>query len=103
MRALLLCGVLAGLLFVILARFSMALSFCVALAVAGGLVCRLNHLAEQVSSGGIKGSVFPDRRVLPGQLNPEGNPLAWFDIGDASGDGAATFYIDEIRFVASGP
>ncbi len=36
-------------------------------------------------------------------LNPEGKPIAWFDIGDASGDGAATFYLDEIRFVATGP
>jgi hypothetical protein len=36
-------------------------------------------------------------------LNPEGVPFAWFDIGDASGKGAATFYIDEIRLVAAGP
>lgn len=36
-------------------------------------------------------------------LNLEGKPVSWFDMGDASGVGAATFYIDEIRFVASGP
>ncbi|MBC8505835.1 MAG: VCBS repeat-containing protein [Anaerolineales bacterium] len=36
-------------------------------------------------------------------LNPEAKPFAWFDFGDASGNGAATFYIDEIRFVSSVP
>ena len=36
-------------------------------------------------------------------LNPKGKSIAWFDIGDASGNGASTFYIDEIRFVSPGP
>ncbi|MBC8505833.1 MAG: hypothetical protein ISR58_00075 [Anaerolineales bacterium] len=36
-------------------------------------------------------------------LNPDGGSMAWFDIGDASGNGASTFYIDEMRFVAVDP
>jgi hypothetical protein len=36
-------------------------------------------------------------------LNPEGEIFGWFDIGDASGGGSATFYVDEIYFVATGP
>ena len=35
-------------------------------------------------------------------LNPEGKAIGWFDFGDASGNGASTFYIDEIRFVGTG-
>jgi hypothetical protein len=36
-------------------------------------------------------------------LNPDGKDIAWFDVGDSLGNGASTFYIDEIRFVAFGP
>jgi len=41
--------------------------------------------------------------VVPlGVINPGGALMDWFDIGDASGNGASGFHIDEIRFVASG-
>ncbi len=36
-------------------------------------------------------------------LNREGVPFAWFDIGDASGNGTSTFYIDEIQLVGAKP
>jgi hypothetical protein len=36
-------------------------------------------------------------------VNSKGKSISWFDMGDASGDGASTFYIDEIRFVSTGP
>ena len=36
-------------------------------------------------------------------LNPECTPFDCFEIGDAFGNGASIFYIDEIRFVAGGP
>ena len=36
-------------------------------------------------------------------LNPDDKPFGWFDLGDASGSGASTFYIDEIRFVTAKP
>lgn len=42
--------------------------------------------------------------VLPLDLvNLEGNFISWFDFGDASGNGASTFFIDEMRFVTAGP
>jgi len=36
-------------------------------------------------------------------LNPDSENFGWFDLGDASGNGASTFYIDEIRFVSARP
>jgi len=36
-------------------------------------------------------------------LNPNRENFGWFDLGDASGNGASTFYIDEIRFVSTEP
>ena len=36
-------------------------------------------------------------------LTPQALPFAWFDIGDASGNGASTFYIDDIRLIAAQP
>ena len=36
-------------------------------------------------------------------LNPGLQNFGWFDIGDVSGEGASTFYIDEIRFVTTEP
>lgn len=37
-------------------------------------------------------------------LDPEGKPFAWFDIGDASGKGASTFFLDDISLMNwSGP
>ncbi len=42
--------------------------------------------------------------VLPvNLLNPQGLPFGWFDIGGVSGNGASTFYVDEIRLVAAEP
>jgi len=51
--------------------------------------------------------------LLPGQwhrvavplsvLNPSLGNFGWFDIGNASGNGAANFFIDEIRFVTTKP
>jgi len=35
-------------------------------------------------------------------LNPSFGNFGWFDLGDASGNGASTFYLDQIRFVAAG-
>ena len=35
--------------------------------------------------------------------NLESTLFDWFDIGDASGNGASAFYIDAISFVASEP
>ncbi len=32
-------------------------------------------------------------------LNPQSLPFAWFDIGDVSGAGASTFYLDDIHLV----
>ena len=68
----------------------------------------LGERAYLVEGGYIEG--YP---LQPGQwhrvavplstLNPVRQPFVWFDIGNASGNGAATFYIDEIRFVVSGP
>ena len=36
-------------------------------------------------------------------LNPESKTFDWFDIGDASGNGASTFSIDELKIMASDP
>jgi hypothetical protein len=44
------------------------------------------------------------RMAIPlNRLDPGGDDFSWFEIGDASGDGASTFYIDGIRFVPAGP
>jgi hypothetical protein len=36
-------------------------------------------------------------------LDPQGKDFVWIEIGDASGNGASTFYIDDIRFVPTVP
>jgi hypothetical protein len=36
-------------------------------------------------------------------LNPNRENFGWFDLGDASGNGASAFFIDEIRFVSAEP
>lgn len=51
-----------------------------------------------------RGGLVRHRVAIPlSDLNAEGATIKDFTITDASGGGAATFYVDEIRLVVSGP
>jgi len=61
------------------------------------------YLTDYVEGGPIQPGEWYKVSIPLSVLNPEGLLFEWFNIMDASGNGAATFYIDEIRFVTAGP
>ena len=67
------------------------------------LVGEQAYLTDYVEGGPIQPGEWYKVSIPLSVLNPEGLLFEWFNIMDASGNGASTFYIDEIRFVAAGP
>jgi len=65
------------------------------------LVGEQAYLTDYVESGPIQPGEWYKVSIPLSVLNPERLLFEWFNIMDASGIGAATFYIDEIRFVAA--
>ena len=61
------------------------------------------YLTDYVKGGPIQAGEWYKVSLPLSVLNPENLLFEWFNIMDASGNGAATFYIDEIRFVSAGP
>ncbi len=61
------------------------------------------YLTDYVESGPIQPREWYKVSIPMSVLNPERLLFEWFNIMDASGNGASTFYIDGIRFVSTGP
>ncbi len=61
------------------------------------------YLAGYIEGGSLQPGEWHRVTVPLNLLNPEGKAIGWIDFGDASGNGASTFFIDEIRFVSAGP
>ena len=61
------------------------------------------YLTDYIDSGPIQPGVWYQVSIPLSVLNPERLLFEWFNMMDASGNGASTFYIDEIRFVSAVP
>jgi hypothetical protein len=67
------------------------------------LVGEQAYMIDYVEGGPIQPGEWYRVSIPLSVLNPERLLFEWFNIVDASGNGASTFYIDEIRFVTAGP
>jgi len=59
------------------------------------------ELADTIEDYPLRPDTWYQVKIPLKALNPGKLPFAWFDFGDASGNGASTFYVDEIRFVTT--